>query len=532
MSPGTDCMTLFDSTVDGTVMDDHWLDFLDEDLIVGENKFNDDSSNRSSATTTHCTNQHHQEQSWVDADSHKMLSSYSCDEDTNAVGLKLLELEREMLKVSPNEAYLKALRLNPGYVTNKDFRTMFLRSQKFDVHAAATHMAHHFETKRRLFGDLVLERDIRQSDLSPQDLKILSLGAFQVFPHRDSANRPVVAIFWDLISKNNITYDGLARPLFYFYMKLAGSAEQAQRLGMVWVMYSNTSTADFSSLLNAQTQVCSSVPSWVAAVHICSESPAQHQPLKMDSSARFGVRQHAGSALEVAFQLLVFGIRTSEGPMGTDGVWNTTRHKQWLDQMKGAEEAARKRVLQQRRTEQASTSSSSVNIVPEKFDILMGRTKRSLHHTGNSRMIQLCEMHFELYNSANKLHKTRISDQIVSLIHESGGRFLKWNDEKGTGKWVLETDMLVARNKVAHCFRHVRARFARGGVVVTPESSPSPSHSPSSLDYYSTPNFMFSHEGITSSEHHTATKRSVEHPTREQPTRRSKRMRNNYYYEE
>ena len=43
------------------------------------------------------------------------------------------------------------------------------------------------------------------------------------------------------------------------------------------------------------------------------------------------------------------------------------------------------------------------------------------------------------------------------MIHESGGRFLRWRD---VGGWYQVEDV-VARNKVAHNFRHLRAKLEK-----------------------------------------------------------------------
>jgi hypothetical protein len=95
-------------------------------------------------------------------------------------------------------------------------------------------------------------------------------------------------------------------------------------------------------------------------------------------------------------------------------------------------------------------------------------------------------MHQEEYEKADKSEKTEIALRIVSMIHESFGRFLKWEKEG----WV-EVDEEAAREKISHFFRHLRSRAsestgqtptdativdqASGSKRITPCTSPIPS---------------------------------------------------------
>ena len=60
---------------------------------------------------------------------------------------------------------------------------------------------------------------------------------------------------------------------------------------------------------------------------------------------------------------------------------------------------------------------------------------------------------FTKREKANKHEKTEIAERIVSIIHESHGRFLKWDKDC----WV-EVEYSVAREKVSHFFRHLRSK--------------------------------------------------------------------------
>ena len=106
-------------------------------------------------------------------------------------------------------------------------------------------------------------------------------------------------------------------------------------------------------------------------------------------------------------------------------------------------------------------------IIPEQYDVLFGKGKKTMKHTGNVTMYQMIELSQHRYEKATKFVKTEIAEQIVSAIHESEGRFLKWNknkskqksqpasSDKDTGYYEV-VDHTAAREKVSHYFRHLR----------------------------------------------------------------------------
>ena len=110
------------------------------------------------------------------------------EEDPENTPTKLKELEAALDNTPENEAYLEAKRLNPDYVRSKYL--MYLRSELFDVPLTAEKIAQHFEMKRKYFGGgEILARNIRQSDLTPQDIANVRTGFLQMSPVRDSAGR-------------------------------------------------------------------------------------------------------------------------------------------------------------------------------------------------------------------------------------------------------------------------------------------------------------------------------------------------------
>ena len=119
--------------------------------------------------------------------------SEEIEETPTLISESLKALETEIRKIRFNRSsYERAKLLNPGYVNDRDFLLMFLRSEHFDCKKAAKRLFFHFQHKEELFGSgEVLGRDVRLSDLNADDLKWLETGAMQFLSNRDNMGRPV-----------------------------------------------------------------------------------------------------------------------------------------------------------------------------------------------------------------------------------------------------------------------------------------------------------------------------------------------------
>lgn len=96
------------------------------------------------------------------------------------------------------------------------------------------------------------------------------------------------------------------------------------------------------------------------------------------------------------------------------------------------------------------------------------RGGRTNHHPGNKMYLELKEILQERYREADKNEKTKISQELVDLVHQRGGRFLKL--ENGTEDSWYEVLNITARKKASQTLREVntpderakkRARYAK-----------------------------------------------------------------------
>jgi len=94
---------------------------------------------------------------------------------------------------------------------------------------------------------------------------------------------------------------------------------------------------------------------------------------------------------------------------------------------------------------------------PSSVDILCGQSRVCASHPGNRRFQTVLESFASEYDLAtSKQEKMTMTKAVVSIIHDSGGRFLKFKD----GMWE-EISTVAARDKVSHALRTKVASWKR-----------------------------------------------------------------------
>jgi hypothetical protein len=344
------------------------------------------------------------------------------DEDPNNVSDYLLQLDWEVTQIRDKTAYEEAKYLNANFVTSRRFRLMFLRCERFNVQRAAQKMVDHFAVKREIFGGgEILGRDIKLSDLSKKEMEYMKWGGVQLMPSRDAGGRAVI-----ICSQQDDDWECRVKQMWYI-LQNASMDEQTQKRGIVFVVWGFRSMMkDDTEEIFRSVRVRDSVPFRTACVHLCYDdeslrpyvtgSPFYHLKNK---AQRARYRKHlVRKPADIVFQLQTFGIPITPDHVAPDGSVTLEWHHEWLTIRSGLEETSEK-----------LDNESDIITVPRRFDVLFGRGKNTREHTGNLRCAHLVEMNRPMYEKANKYQKTEIAERIVSIIHESYGRFLKWDDK-------------------------------------------------------------------------------------------------------
>ena len=142
-------------------------------------------------------------------------------------------------------------------------------------------------------------------------------------------------------------------------------------------------------------------------------------------------------------------------------------------------------------TKVEETESPTEVSTPRPSDVLFGRGRTIQDHPGNIRLHALIEKNRVRYEEAPKWEKTIIAAEIVAIIKDEKGRFLKsapasfgGNGQRGGARknpsWIV-VDSDTARDKVSHTFRSRRTSDHHNNETYTSATSSSiPSIVPSS----------------------------------------------------
>jgi hypothetical protein len=99
-------------------------------------------------------------------------------------------------------------------------------------------------------------------------------------------------------------------------------------------------------------------------------------------------------------------------------------------------------------------STCSDNIVATKFDVLCGRDREAFLHVGNRKFRAIIAKNRDMYqNAKTRADKYRIASEVIDVIHEYGGRFLK-KDPK-TNMWH-NVGRHYTHEKVSHALRDAK----------------------------------------------------------------------------
>jgi len=90
------------------------------------------------------------------------------------------------------------------------------------------------------------------------------------------------------------------------------------------------------------------------------------------------------------------------------------------------------------------------------WDVLCGREKRATSHPGTQRFRDIVQSYCGRYqNTERRSEKADIANEIISVIHGDGSRFLK---QSGDGSGWVQLDDATVKEKVSHALRSTKAK--------------------------------------------------------------------------
>jgi hypothetical protein len=172
----------------------------------------------------------------------------------------------------------------------------------------------------------------------------------------------------------------------------------------------------------------------VAAEHTRTYPPSPPSPHTLPDYCMLGSWQ------EIRYSLMTFGLPVDAFPINHDEHdFSLDNHKDWLSRREKLEALDN------------NDKDEWIN-EPGPLDVLQGRGMKVQVHPGNLRFRNIIAERQKVYDKSLIHDKTVISKEIVQVIKESGGRFLRQDEGHG---WKLVDDN-VARVKTTNAFRDRR----------------------------------------------------------------------------
>ena len=129
------------------------------------------------------------------------VSCMAVEETPHLLEHSLIDFESELHKINPKPAYDKAQQLllvssresSCCYINERKFRLRFLRCELFNVKKAAERFIRYLDFVAEVYGEYALQRPIRMSDFSHEEMSFLREGGWQLLPYRDRSGRRIFA---------------------------------------------------------------------------------------------------------------------------------------------------------------------------------------------------------------------------------------------------------------------------------------------------------------------------------------------------
>ncbi|CAJ1945962.1 unnamed protein product [Cylindrotheca closterium] len=368
------------------------------------------------------------------------------EETPELVSSKLEEMESQIQKQHRREAYDIAESMNPDYVRNPEFRLMFLRSDLFNAYNAALRLIRHFEAKRDLFGVDKLTQEITQDDLDKESMDCLYMGHAQHLITPDRSNR-IISLWVSSEDHDKCSVTAL----FYQNMHLLRTNKHVQKDGVVAFLYlldrESGNPYAFDTGLELP-RLANAMPIRLAAFHMAHDNKWLVPLLafikySFSLVTRIRIRTHYGSHNECMASMQGHGVPPEILPLEEGGI--VTNKDSYREYLRGV-----------RRQERIQFPRRQQIYVPCSYDVLFGKGSSVQTYEGNKRMRRIVTDRQKAYEKAEKGRKVDVAQEVVDMVHESSGMFLKQADDGGE-YWVA-VDNESARTKVSAAFRTLRIR--------------------------------------------------------------------------
>lgn len=386
------------------------------------------------------------------------VAPFPPEENSLDLRRKCLALLSEALNgIEDKPAYNEAQRIaseeeTTTFVNDDNFRLRFLRAEQFRPRQAAERMVRHLNLVHRYVGRQGLIRPISMSDLDEDSLTIIRAGTFQPLQSRDRSGRRIAVRIGPLGLDFIKNEKSMMKTLLYIFNCLSEDLE-SQKRGIIMISFPSInfdpSTISDPKAKRLIYEVLESIGVRIIANHLCFPEKPWFRALgalfmlASTKSVRVRTRLHYGSITECQYKMMSYGIPGDQLPIKNSGTIKLQNQKKWI---------AFRRMKDQTSIDKGAHSVSGT-FCPSTKDVLAIGGMHFYKFPGNCRYREMLESNLEFYdNAASVQEKIRITNEILSNIEVSGGRFLV-RDKKG---WWVPAHEQTARVKVSNAFRDVR----------------------------------------------------------------------------
>jgi hypothetical protein len=178
------------------------------------------------------------------------ISAASSSNEVAMDNISLLrKLHEELLttNISDKQAFDLASKLSPNLVYDNEFLQLFLNAEQSNPISAARRLVGHFAQKLEVWGTDKLCKYLALSDLTNEDLNVISSGGLELLPAKDDTEKSVLVInCWRLKykSKSNLVRKTFETNVLFRPSALARKLTKplllASQLRAFWYMINST----------------------------------------------------------------------------------------------------------------------------------------------------------------------------------------------------------------------------------------------------------------------------------------------------
>ena len=189
---------------------------------------------------------------------------------------------------------------------------------------------------------------------------------------------------------------------------------------------------------SAYTRIAQAVPVRVVCMHLCFPNTEVYKIVGKIVGMACSVfnsrtKIHLGNPVEWQYALQGYGIPTGIIPVTDTGTIKLDNWKKWIKLKKYTEQQEMTVLMKTSTKTSMKTPMNCIVECPGSNDVVFRRGKSLNYHPGNVKFQNMIESQFQHHSDPNttQARKEAIEIKVIQNVKKDGGRFLKWDSDKG-----------------------------------------------------------------------------------------------------